>query len=195
MDSQFAESQKLSHPSPSHWEVLDEESVAECRVFEVYREHCRHPVDGRESDFYTIGSRDWVNTLALTPKRELVMVQQYRFGTKELSWEIPGGIIDPGESPLEAGIRELREETGYEGENARILGHCSPNPAILRNRCHFAFIENAHVIHEQEWDENEEISVQTMPLDDVFEMARTMQLSHTLTMNALLYLKLVFPDY
>ena len=180
--------------TPSHWEVLSEESIAECKVFEVFREHCRHPEDGRQSDFYTIDSRDWVNTLALTPTKELVMVQQYRFATKELSWEIPGGIIDPGESPLDAGIRELREETGYKGENARIIGHCSPNPAILRNRCHFAFIENARITHKLEWDENEEIAVKTVPLEEVFEMARNMELSHTLTMNALLYLKLLVEE-
>ena len=119
------------------------------------------------------------------------MVQQYRFATRELSWEIPGGIIDPGESPLEAGIRELREETGYEGQNARILGHCSPNPAILRNRCHFAYIENVQVMHSLAWDENEEIVVRAMPLQEVFDLAKAMQIRHTLTLNALLYLKLL----
>ena len=176
--------------SPSHWEVLSEESIADCRVFEVFREHCQHPKDGRAGDFYTIGSRDWVNTLALTPDKELVMVQQYRFASRDLSWEIPGGIIDPGENALEAGVRELREETGFEGENARILGHCSPNPAILRNHCHFAFVENVHKAHDLDLDENEEIIVETVPLEEVFTLAKEMKISHTLTLNALLYLKL-----
>ena len=180
-----------SSSEPSKWETLSEESIAECRVFEVFKEHCLHPKDGRRSDFYTIGSNDWVNTLALTPKRELVMVQQYRFATRELSWEIPGGIIDPGENPLEAGVRELREETGFQGHNARIIGHCSPNPAILRNRCHFALVENVECTPSIDLDEHEEILVKTVPLEEVFEWAGNLQISHTLTLNALLYLKMM----
>lgn len=176
--------------SPHPWEVVSEQQIADCRVFEVHQEHCLHPADGREGDFYTISSRDWVNVLALTSRKELVMVRQYRFATRELSLEIPGGIIDPGESPLDAGVRELREETGYAGNNARIIGHCSPNPAILRNRCHFALVEDVICSEALDLDEHEEIEVLAMPLDEVFRMAATMQIQHTLTLNALLYLKL-----
>lgn len=175
---------------PSHWEVLTEKTVADCRVFGVHQEFCRHPKDGREGDFYTISSRDWVNVLALTPAQELVMVRQYRFASRELSWEIPGGIIDPGESPLEAGVRELQEETGFAGSNARIIGHCSPNPAILRNRCHFAMVEDVACTESLGWDANEEIEVRKVPLEEVYDWAKSMQIRHTLTLNALLYLKL-----
>jgi len=174
---------------PAHWEVLSEKHIADCKVFDVYEERCRHPGDGREGDFYSIASNDWVNTLALTPDRELVMVQQYRFAIRELSWEIPGGIIDPGETPLEAGLRELREETGHTGENARILAHCSPNPAILRNRCHFALVENVRKTEGTNFDANEEIQVRTVPLEEVLGWARNMKLQHTLTLNALFYLQ------
>ena len=108
---------------PAHWEVLSEKHIADCKVFEIYEERCRHPVDGREGDFYSIASADWVNTIALTQEKELVMVRQYRFAIRGLSWEIPGGLIDSGESPIKAGLRELREETGY-----TCLLYTSPSP-------------------------------------------------------------------
>jgi len=174
---------------PSHWEVLSEKHIANCKVFDVYEEHCRHPVDGRKGDFYSIASRDWVNTLAITSKQEIILVRQYRFAIRELSWEIPGGIIDPGESPLAAGLRELREETGYIGENSRLLAHCSPNPAILRNLCYFAFTENVQRTEEIDLDPNEEIEVCAVPLSKVFDWARDLKIRHTLTINALFYLQ------
>ena len=174
---------------PAHWEVLSEKHIADCKVFEIYEERCRHPVDGREGDFYSIASADWVNTIALTQERELVMVRQYRFAVRGLSWEIPGGLIDPGESPMEAGLRELREETGYTGENTRIIAHCSPNPAIIRNRCHFVLVENVRQTLGVELDANEEIEVRIVPIAEVLDWARNMKLQHTLSLNALFYLQ------
>ena len=174
---------------PSHWEVVSEKQIADCKIFNIHEERCRHPLDGREGDFYSIASRDWVNTIAITPTREIILVRQYRFAIRELSWEIPGGIIDPGESPLDAGLRELQEETGYVGENARLLAHCSPNPAILRNRCHFAYVENARLISKLHLDPNEEIEVCAVPVDEALEWALDLKICHTLTINALFHLQ------
>ena len=170
---------------PSHWEVLSERHVANCKVFDVYEEHCRHPVDGREGDFYSIASRDWVNILALTPDRELVMVRQYRFAIRALSWEIPGGIIDPGESPLDAGLRELREETGHEGENARIIGSLFANPAIMNNQVHTVLVDNCVQKHELEWDEGEDILVRPVPIADIPGLIGTGKICHSIIVAAL----------
>src|ERR1043165_5535777 len=68
--------------------------------------------------------------------RELLFIWQYRHGTDELSLEIPGGVIDPGEEPIEAARRELTEETGYVAESFSLLSVVEPNPALQGNRCH-----------------------------------------------------------
>lgn len=172
---------------PSRWEKLGETTQAKTAVFEVQRARYRHPARGTEKDFVVIRAPDWVNVLALTPDRRLVLVRQFRFGVDAFSLEIPGGVIEPGEDPVGAGLRELREETGFTGVRARLLGSVHPNPAIQSNRCHFVFVEEAVGTAALEWDEHEEIEVTTVPADEVFALARGGGITHGLVLDALLF--------
>ncbi|CAG1772951.1 partial ADP-ribose pyrophosphatase, partial [uncultured bacterium] len=114
------------------WPSISEAQVTDCRIFKVRRVVRRSPRTGAEHDFFVLDAPDWVNVIALTPDRELVMVEQYRHGTQSVDLEIPGGVMDSHDvSPVATGVRELREETGYVGEAARLLGQVRPNPAIL----------------------------------------------------------------
>lgn len=174
---------------PAHWTRLSEELYAPCRVFDVYKRRCKHPKRGSEDDFFVIKSADWVQVLALTSKKEMLLVRQYRFGTETLSLEVPAGLIDPGEGILEAAQRELVEETGYEGDPPRLLGSCHPNPAILDNQAHFVLIENCHPKHTQNWDPHEEIEVVKLPIEEAFAQANRGAISHAITLTALFYLK------
>jgi len=176
-----------SAPSgPSRWEKLGHTTQATTRVFELRSARYRHPVRGTERDFVVVHAPDWVNVLALTPDRRLVLVRQFRFGVDAFSLEIPGGVMEAGEDPLEAGQRELREETGFTGKRARLLGSVHPNPAIQSNRCHFVFVEDAVRTAALEWDADEEIEVTTVPVDEVLALARSGGITHGLVLNALL---------
>jgi len=176
-----------SAPSgPSRWEKLGYTTQATTRVLELRSARYRHPTRGTERDFVIVQAPDWVNVLALTPDGRLVLVRQFRFGVDAFSLEIPGGVIEPGEDPVEAGLRELREETGFTGRGARLLGCVHPNPAIQSNRCHFVFVEEAVRTAALEWDADEEIEVTTVPVDEVFAFARGGGITHSLVLNALL---------
>ena len=78
---------------------------------------------------------DWINVIPLTDDGQVVMVRQYRFGIEGFTLEIPGGMCDPGEPPLEAARREMREETGYAPSEMIELGWVHPNPPLQNNRC------------------------------------------------------------
>ena len=173
--------------SPSRWHKLDEKVVHRTRIFDLRSALFRHPVRQTEKDFIVVHSPDWVNVLALTPDHQLVLVNQFRFGTDGFSLEIPGGVIDLGEPPLDAGLRELREETGYVGTNARIIGSVHPNPAIQSNRCHLVLVENAVRSAEVDWDPDEEIEVLAAPVDEVYRWAQTGKITHSLVLDALLF--------
>jgi len=171
---------------PKRWIRGGAQNVARTRIFDVNRVAYRHPLRADAKDFYVIAPPDWVNVVALTPARELVLVRQFRFGIDEFSLEIPGGMIEPGEDPVATAVRELREETGFAGARAWLLGAVHPNPAIQSNRCHLVCVEEARPAAALDWDEDEEIEVRTMPVDEVYAQVRAGRITHALVLDALL---------
>lgn len=172
--------------SPARWQRLGHQVRLSTRIFDIHGVRYRHPVRGSEREFVVVESPDWVNVVAVTPEDQVVLVRQFRFGIDEFSLEIPGGVMEPGEDPVAAGLRELREETGFSGARARLLGSVHPNPAIQANRCHYVLVEAVERVHGLEWDPDEEIQVETMPVARVLELARTGGITHALVLNALM---------
>ena len=119
------------------------------------------------------------------------MVRQFRWGSNELSWEFPGGIVNEGEDPVAAGLRELQEETGYAARSGRLIGYVRPNPAILNNFCHIVLAEDAE-LHPSgtDWDEHEEIEVRSLPEATVMDWARDCKIEHALALNGLFFYQL-----
>jgi len=175
-----------SPSQPKRWQLLRSEPHAKTRIFEVARAIYRHPDRINDQDFFVINAPDWVMVVAVTPDQQLVLVKQFRYGIDEFSVEIPGGVIDPGEDWVTAGVRELREETGFVGENARLLGSIHPNPAMQNNRCHLVLVENARLEAGLEWDPDEELQIMVKPVDEVYAMAYAGLITHAMALDALL---------
>jgi 8-oxo-dGTP pyrophosphatase MutT (NUDIX family) len=172
--------------TPARWEKTGQSLHANCRLFDVHHARYRHPGRGQEKEFVVMTAPNWVNVIALTPDHRLLLVRQFRFGIDDLSLEIPGGVMEHGENPLEAAERELREETGCTGRNARVLGHVHPNPAIMSNVCYLVLVEQVERTGDFEWDQDEEIEVLAAPVDDVYAWARSGRITHALVLDALL---------
>jgi 8-oxo-dGTP pyrophosphatase MutT (NUDIX family) len=166
--------------------------VAATRVLDLCSRHYRHPVRGTERDFVVIEAPDWVNVLALTPDRRLVLVRQFRHGIDDFSLELPGGGIEPGEDPVAAGARELREETGFAGSGGRLLASVRPNPAIQNNHCHVVLVEGVEPRGAVDWDSDEEIEVSTAPVAEVLAAARAGRITHSLTLSSLFHFESLF---
>ena len=126
----------------------------------------------------------WVNMIALTEGQEVLLVRQWRFGSGELSLEIPGGMIDPGERELDAAQRELLEETGYRAGEWTRLGEVRPNPAFMSNRCGTWLARDLSWIEEPKGDGSEEISVESAPLAAIPGLISSGEISHALVVAA-----------
>ena len=172
--------------SPQRWKKLEARTIAHTRIFDVQSVDFQHPARLKSQDFFVINAPDWVNVVALTPDRQLVLVRQFRFGLDDFSVEIPGGVMDPGENAIAAGVRELREETGYIGTAARLLGVVHPNPAMQNNRCHLVLVENACREARLDWDSDEEFEIMTQPVDAVYQLAYGGGITHAMVLDALL---------
>jgi len=143
------------------------------------------PHTGNAHAFYRIRSPAWVNVVALTHRDELVMVRQFRHGAHAVTLEIPGGMVDPGESPAEAAARELLEETGYRAGRLASLGSINPNPAIFTNRCHMQVALDCEAVAEIQNSPTEETVVELLPLAELPGTLRAGGIDHALVVAAL----------
>lgn len=174
------------------WEKIGSHPVGDFRIFTIRSDQKISPCTGKEHDFYVIDSVNWVNVIALTPEQEMVLVEQYRHGSDTIELEIPGGMMDAAErSPVVTGLRELREETGYEGENARVLDQVWANPAIMSNICYTIIVENCHCLHECNWDHGEDLITRLVPVSEISKLVAEEKIRHPLVVAGLYHFDLL----
>ena len=171
--------------APRPWQVVETHDLEDCRVFRVRRSLARSPATGRVHPFFRLDAADWVNVVPVTNDGQVVMVRQYRIGADAITLEIPGGIVDPGESPAEAAARELLEETGYRAANVRPLGSLNPNPALFGNRVHTFLAEGVTQVGEVMNGPLEETVVELVHAREVRGLLRRGEIDHALVVAAL----------
>ena len=167
------------------WPTKGSEPGDHLRLFRIRHDRLINPRTQGERRVVVLETPDWVNVAAITPGRELVLVRQHRFGLGQPTVEIPGGMVDPGEDPLEAARRELREETGYTAPTWKSLGSVDPNPAFHDNCCHHYLALGASLTEAQSLDAGEDIACFTRPLDIVRQMLLQGEIRHSLVITAL----------
>jgi 8-oxo-dGTP pyrophosphatase MutT (NUDIX family) len=173
------------------WKTLKRDKILHTPVFDVYKEKAVCLRNNFSWDFYTLECpHNWVTVVAVTVNNEIVMVKQFRYGSRNDELEVPGGLTEIGESPLDAGVRELKEETGYVGKNVLLLGKVCPNPAIQGNFCYTVLVEEAEKKFETEFDNAEDIQTVLIPLDRLEKDISSGEITHGLALNSLFFYKL-----
>lgn len=171
------------------WKENEVKTLVSTRVFQLEERRAVNPRNQRELPFYVMDTPAWVNIIPLTPEGRVVMVRQYRQGIRAVTLEIPGGVVEPGESPEEGARRELLEETGIVCESLEQLGAVDTNPAIQTNRTYTFLATNVQPTAVLQLDQSEDIEVVEVELSKVQEMIRRGQVTHALVVAAFYWLE------
>jgi 8-oxo-dGTP pyrophosphatase MutT (NUDIX family) len=192
------------------WKLLRTEYLVNAPWLKVAKERCELPNGKVIDDFYTLWQPDWVLILARTNHGNWVMTEQYRHGTGKIALEFPAGIIDKGETPEQAALRELQEECGYrpnvkrlpeeqgdEGsspnetnEQCLYLGALPVNPDRHRGKFHVVFIDGVVKGGGTNFDSNEEIESREMSDQELQAKMADGTFNHPLQMAGYLKWKL-----
>ncbi len=174
------------------WPVINEETVYDAGIFQLQKKLSTSPKDGEDKEIFAINSLCWAVVLAVTPDGRVPLVRQYRHASQSFSLELPGGIIEKEQTPLEAAQRELREETGFAAESWSLIKALRPNPAIIDNTVYGFLATGASLAGPTEFDDNEDIELVLASLTELKNMIIDGRIDHAI-MVALISLYLLMP--
>ncbi|TKC02794.1 NUDIX hydrolase [Pedobacter frigoris] len=140
-----------------------------------------------KDDYYVLEYPNWVNAIALTQDRKVILVRQYRHGGDIISLEVPGGVIDGDELPETAIKRELLEETGYTFESAELIATLYPNPATANNVTYTYLLQGGIKTDDQHLDEHEILNVEEYSIQEVKQLLIDNKIDQALHSAALFY--------
>jgi ADP-ribose pyrophosphatase len=157
------------------------------RIFQTKTLDVTDPRDGKPFVRTIIETNDYANVLAVTPRDEVVLVRQFRFGIWANSLELPGGVIEKGEAAIDGVVRELEEETGYRAAKVSLLGVAHNNPAVFNNQVHCFLAEGCELKTGGSPDDGEDLQVVLVPRSALRGLVKRGEITHTHTLTALLF--------
>ena len=170
---------------PKHWHTIESQPGPDLKIFKVRYDIVRNPRNSLEMKAVILETPDWVNVIAVTRTGKILVVDQYRFGAQNITTEIPAGMVSPGETPQQAAIRELREETGFESPSWSYLGWVEPNPAFHDNRCHQFLARDAERTGPLKPEESESITVRELTQGEIISEIAQGKMRNSLALLAL----------
>ena len=170
------------------WKTLKCDYFFKDLWFTVRNDTCERPDGKIVSPYYVYEFPTWVNAVALTAEGKVILERQYRHGSGEVGWEIPGGCVDDTDATFKDAVaRELLEETGYVFDNYEYLGKTSSNPSTNNNWMHMYLATRGRKVQDQHLDHNEEIDDYLFSIDELKQMLRDNQIIQSMHVTAIFH--------
>ena len=152
------------------WKIKRTERILDSEFVKVDKDDVILPRGREISDFYKVTIKDCAAIVAITEDNHIILKKEYRHCYGEELVEIPAGVLEDGEDPLETAKRELEEETGYRSEQWTYLGKTVENSAKLTNYMYIYLAEDCNKVSNQNLDYGEDIEVIEVSLNEAVEM-------------------------
>jgi ADP-ribose pyrophosphatase len=167
------------------WKTLSSEYVYKDRWFIARKDTCEMPDGKIVEPYYVLEFPNWCNVVLVTSDEKIVLVRQYRHAINATTFELPGGVIDKGETPEQAAIREVQEETGYQVTSLELLYTTAPNPATNNNTAYLYLATNAEPILTQKFDAFEDMDVHLFSKQEIKQMLAENKFMHGIQIGGL----------
>jgi 8-oxo-dGTP pyrophosphatase MutT (NUDIX family) len=168
------------------WTVLSRKMLLDRRWLAITEERVRLPNGTIIDEFHVLHTPNWASVIAVTEAEDVLLVEQYRHGLGRTSLELPSGVIDPGEEPLDAAKRELYEETGYTADDWSSLMDVSPEPSRSTHRAYF-FVAHGAVRAGQACPEaSEVIALRPRKIEQVLSDVMAGRIDHAAHVGAII---------
>jgi ADP-ribose pyrophosphatase len=169
------------------WKTLSSRYIHKSKWATLRKDVCEMS-DGRiVDDYYVLEYPSFANALAITNDNKVLMVKQYRHAAEIISLEVPGGVVEEGETPEQAIKRELLEETGYDFHDIELVSTLYPNPSTANNKCYFFLAKGGKKIKEAALDELEELVVEEYTLTELKQLVLDNKIEQALQTAGLFY--------
>jgi len=168
------------------WTIRSQKTLLDRKWLRITEDSVLLPNGTVIDEFHVMHLPNWASVIAVTPDRRIVMVEQYRHGLGRTSLELPSGVIDPGEQPLEAAVRELYEETGYRAKDWLKLLEVSPEPSRSTHRAHFFVAFGAEPFGAASPEASEVIDVRVLSVRELLDGLNEGRIDHAAHIGAIL---------
>lgn len=167
--------------------ILNEKKLYQGPIFDLVQQKIKTP-DNLTVDRDLIRHAPAVNILAISSDHQVILNQEYRVGVNQEVIALPAGLIDNGETAIEAAQRELQEETGYQAKKVKIMSTLTSSDGFTTEKVSLALVEfDPQNRGEHHFDHDEFITNDLVPFSEVLNMVKEGRIFSAHSVASILY--------